>query len=252
MAKIYLEDIKKQCEELSWELLSNSYTNLDTEMNFRCPNGHEIITTYGRWRNTHKCPDCKKEESKDKEVEPDPNARGCTIAIDQALNTSGYAVFDGPRLIKSGTSTQTQFTQVEKMASVKQWVLQLCKEYNPTRVLIEDIQLEQNLTKGENGRFKDNGDNVIGVTTFKSLAQLQGVLLNAFFEQGIEVVVVFSGTWRKALCIKGRSRTDRKRSAQLKVKDWYGLVVSEDEAEAICMGRYGISGVLKKDELIQW
>ena len=54
--KIY----KKECKELSWILLSNSYTNLNTEMKFRCPNGHEIITTYGRWRNTHKCPDCKK------------------------------------------------------------------------------------------------------------------------------------------------------------------------------------------------
>lgn len=64
MAKIYLEDIQKECEELSWILLSNSYINLDTEMKFRCPNGHEITTTYGRWRNTHKCPDCKKEETK--------------------------------------------------------------------------------------------------------------------------------------------------------------------------------------------
>lgn len=252
MAKIYLEDIQKECKELSWILLSNSYTNLNTEMKFRCPNGHEIITTYGRWRNTHKCPDCKKIDSNDKEMMPDPNARGCTIAIDQALNISGYAVFEGPRLIKSGISTQTKSTQVEKMAGVKQWALQLCKEYKPDHVLIEDIQLEQNLTKGANGRFKDSGDNVIGVTTFKSLAQLQGVLLNLFFEQKIKVTVVFSGTWRKALCIKGKSRTDRKRSAQLKVWDWYGLTVSEDEAEAICMGRYGVSSALKKNELIQW
>nr|DAH17909.1 MAG TPA: Protein of unknown function (DUF723) [Caudoviricetes sp.] len=58
MAKIRIEDIQSEAKGLGWELLSETYKNLDTEIQFKCPKGHEITTTYAIWRVDHKCPIC--------------------------------------------------------------------------------------------------------------------------------------------------------------------------------------------------
>ena len=52
--------------------------------------------------------------------------------------------------------------------------------------------------------------------------------------------VVKPSTWREALHFK-QGRTERKelkRQAQAFVNDKYGMTVSEDEADAICIGEY--------------
>ena len=60
-----------------------------------------------------------------------------------------------------------------------------------------------------------------------------------------------SQVWRKGIGIKGRTRTDRKRSAQQFVKQEYDINVSEDEADAICLGRYGIKNCISP-KVIKW
>jgi Holliday junction resolvasome RuvABC endonuclease subunit len=100
------------------------------------------------------------------------------------------------------------------------------------RVVIEDIQLQN---------FEEENLNTIGVTTFKALAHLQGVLIDMFYEKKISYKVAHTGTWRSHCGIKGKSRADKKKSAQLLVKDIYQKEVTQDEADAICIGRYGIT-----------
>lgn len=47
MSKIKYEDIKKEVEQIGWELISENYKNLDDEMIFKCPEGH---TVYSSWK----------------------------------------------------------------------------------------------------------------------------------------------------------------------------------------------------------
>jgi transcription initiation factor IIE alpha subunit len=59
VAKLKYEDIKAEVESEGWKLLSDSYNNLKTQMNFQCPNGHENYFTMEYWRRHKQCPICK-------------------------------------------------------------------------------------------------------------------------------------------------------------------------------------------------
>jgi hypothetical protein len=58
----------------------------------------------------------------------------------------------------------------------------------------------------------DGGESA-AVTTYKKLAHLQGVLKNYCYENGVPYLIVPPATWRNFSNIKGKNRTDRKRSA---------------------------------------
>ena len=40
MAKLKIEDIRKDLEERGWKLISTEYKNLETELEMECPEGH--------------------------------------------------------------------------------------------------------------------------------------------------------------------------------------------------------------------
>lgn len=96
-----------------------------------------------------------------------------------------------------------------------------------------------------------DADGEENVLTFKILAQLQGVLKNYLYESGILYKVVPAASWRALSDIKGRNRTERKKSAQLKVEKLYGLSANVDAAEAILIGRWA-ANEHKTNDLIQF
>ena len=111
------------------------------------------------------------------------------------------------------------------------------KEWEPDFVGVENIQLQR---YGE--KYTD-----VQVKTFQTLANLQGVLFDTIFEACIDSDLVRSSEWRSYCGINdGDSHRDaKKKQAQAKVKIWYDINCSEDEADAICIGKY-FCGKLKK------
>lgn len=101
-------------------------------------------------------------------------------------------------------------------------------KWNPDEVVFEDIQLQ---------KF-DSEDEQESVLTYKKLAHLQGVLVNYVFEINLPFRIVPPATWRKYSEIKGKYRTDKKKNAQLKIKKLYDVNVTQDEADAILIGRW--------------
>ena len=104
---------------------------------------------------------------------------------------------------------------------IKNKVLQLIEDYNIDEVIFEDIQMQ--------------GGNV---TTFKALAEVFGVLNEVLEEHNIPNSAVLAVVWKSKLGIKGARREEQKRNAQKFVENKYGLKVSQDESEAICIGTY--------------
>lgn len=247
MSKFKIEDIRKECEEKNWGLLSKEYHNLDTELEMICPEGHKVYLTYRKWRAYHECPVCKKSPLKkvvEMKVIPKKAGQHRVLAIDQATGISGWAIFDGTDLIQFGTIQMTHATAVERIEAVRQWVASMIELWNPDRVAIEDIHLQ---------KFEKNfGYGNESVITFKTLAHLQGVLINYFYINGIKYDIIHSAKWREFCQIKGAHRSDKKRSAQLKIKEWYDVTVNQDEADAICIGKYEVDKVFKATHLIQW
>lgn len=147
------------------------------------------------------------------------------LALDQASRTSGWSVFDDDgSLVDSGTFTCAQDDFGERLYQITLSVEQLIAKYHITEVAIEDIQLQGSV-----------GNNVV---TYKKLAEVYGVLEEKLTEWKIPYQAVFSSTWKSSLGIKGRSRPEQKKNAQLYVQNTYDKKVSQDESDAICIGSY--------------
>lgn len=232
MAKFHIEDLKKEASMLNWTLLSDTYSNLDGELQYKCPNNHEITMSYRLWRENHNCPICAATNyvPAENKVAPKTGVKQRVLAIDDATHNSGWAIFDDNKLIKYGVFSTNQSTEVERISSIKNWLINMTSIWRPDIVVIEDIQLQTD----KDLRY-ETGENI---GTFKILAHLQGVLQNILFELHVPFETVYSSVWRKACNIKGKYRADKKKSAQLQVKEWFGIDVTDDAADAICIGKY--------------
>lgn len=232
--RLKYEDIKKEVEEAGWELISTSYSNLKTEMNFKCPEGHMNYISLEKWRRNYKCPTCTANPYKSDVSVTSTKKNGFRIlALDQASITSGWAIFDSDKLIAHGVWSSEGQHSVERISQTKGWMVNMILKWKPDLVVLEDIQLQK--FKSFTGEEQQED-----VTTFKKLAALQGVLKNYCFEAGIPYKTVYPATWRAYNEIKGKNRTDRKKNAQLKVKRFYDISVSNDEADAILIARWAV------------
>ena len=158
------------------------------------------------------------------------------LALDQATHTSGYAVFNNKNLIDYGSYVASGNDDIERSVDVKQWMISLIDQYEIDFVGLEGIQYQS----------------TAGVTTFETLARLQGILMAACHEQNITYYIIPPATWRSHCEVKGRSRTDKKRSMQTKVKEWFDITVSDDVADSIGIGKYTTDTYKKKVEIFNW
>ena len=243
MAKISIEDIREQLQLQGWELISDSYKNLDTELIYKCPEGH---TVYGPWklfRNKCECPVCKSNNLLQVENEIQPKGRNTIriLAIDQATHISGWSVFDNGTLVAYGKFQTTGKNEIERCNEVKMWLLSMIRSWRPDHVGLEGIQLQDSAY----GRK-------MGVTVFETLAHLQGILMEACYENQISYEICPPATWRHHCGVKGSTRSDRKRSMQLLVKKWYDVSVSDDESDAIGLGKYFSEHYMKNIVVENW
>lgn len=227
MAIINIETIQSNLPE-GWKLISTSYKNLDTELEFTCPVGHKVYNTWKRMRTRAECPICKEKQSLSENIIiPKPKGIYRTIAIDQATHINGYAIYDDKKLVKYGTFTARLTKEIERDDEIKMWLCSLISNWKPDLIALEGIQLQ---TEGKM--------HSMGVTTFETLARLQGILMEACFENKINFVICPTNTWRAHCKVKGQTRTDKKASMRLLAKEWHEVIVSEDEADAIGIGKY--------------
>lgn len=251
MAKIKIENIIQESCDLGWKLVSKEYKNLNTELEFLCPNQHIVLMSLKKWRAKHDCPICSNDSSllavtnKDFKIVPKTKGVKRILAIDDATGTTGWSIYDGEKLIAYGKQTIDDFDPIKRMAGMRAWLLNTINSWNPDIVGIEDIQLQ----KFYNPKTKQMD---AAVATYKVLAQLQGVLLVTLVEQKMNYTIVHSATWKSYCKINQKNRADQKRAAQLKVKDWHKENVTQDEADAICIGKYISEKYMKNFEMIDF
>lgn len=148
------------------------------------------------------------------------------LALDQSSRVTGWAVFEDGILSDSGTFSVTDQKTGQRLVKIKNKVLQLIEDYEIDEVIFEDIQLQSNVANN--------------VKTFKTLAEVFGVIYEALEKRNIPNSQVLATTWKSKLGIKGKRREEQKKNAQQFVWDTYGIQVSQDESDAICIGTYKI------------
>ena len=243
MSKIYIEDIRKELSQQNWKLISDTYVNLDTELTYECPEGHKVYVPWKKMRNKLVCPICKTNSliiQSDK-VLPKSNGVYRILTLDQATHSTGYAIFDNGALVYYGVFQTNLSTEIERFSLIKSWLISMITNWKPDYIGLEGIQY-QDEASGQK----------MGITVFQTLARLQGILMETCFSAKIPFEVCPTNTWRHACGVKGKSRVDRKRSMQLLVKKWYDITVSDDESDAIGIGRYLTSLVNKNTQAENW
>lgn len=146
------------------------------------------------------------------------------VSLDQALKTSGYAVYQDGKLITSGTfSIPANKPIEERLFNFWKELNNLYNTYDFDKLIFEDIQYQNN------------------AETHKKLAYVQASILLWAYNQNVKFEIYSPSHWRSILKDKCKisfckSRTEQKAIARQLVKDRFQIDVSEDEADAVCIG----------------
>lgn len=152
------------------------------------------------------------------------------LALDQALQTSGWAIFNNGDLIEYGTFKTKNFDPIEKrLHDIWNELNELADKYEFDYVFFEDIQQQRN------------------AETYKKLAYVQAaIFLWCYWIENVEYMILSPSHWRSLLKDKykvnfGKNRVEQKKAAQELIEQLYKLKVTQDEADAICIGLAGYS-----------
>ena len=150
------------------------------------------------------------------------------IALDQSTQISGYSIYKDGQLIDYGHLSPSGEYLLRIVKLVK-WLDNQIQNYSNDKitVLLEEIQLQS--TPDSKG--------LMNVETFKKLAHCQGALLAYLVDNKIDYNIIPSVTWKKKCGIKGRARAEQKKNAQLYVEKEFGIKATQDESDAICIGK---------------
>lgn len=243
MARIKIEDIRAELMQDNWKVISEEYVNLDTEMVFECSEGHKVYAPWKKIRQKRECPVCSANEFKnqDTKIIPKKKDKKRILALDQATRITGWAIFDGTQLTKYGKFETSSDDEIARDHEIKNWFISMINNWKPDVIGIEGIQLQE---KSEERKM--------GVTVFETLARLQGILMETAYSFNIPYRVCPTPTWRGHCGVKGRTRSDKKRSMQLLAKQWYDITLVDDEADAIGIGKYVSDTAGREVRMMNW
>ena len=146
------------------------------------------------------------------------------LALDQASITTGYAIFKDGKYSSHGKFSFDDHDIGMRLVKIRNKVLELIRENDITEIAFEDIQYQE--------RVMNN------VQTFKTLAEVYGVIQETLTELGLKYTIVSASTWKSTLGIKGANRPEQKRNAQQYVINTYNIKPTQDECDAICIGTH--------------
>ena len=244
MGTINIYSVQNALEADGWKLISDTYKNLKTPLEMICPAGHKQEQTFDNWRKHKMCDICMAGDPykvKKNKIPKKGQDVQRILALDAATNVTGYAIYDDKVLVGYGTfKTSSSLPATDRINQVKNWLKAALKEWEPDFVGIENIQLQ---------RYGAQATDV-QVKTFQTLANLQGVLLDTVFEACIDHELIYSKEWRSYCGVASgdQHRDSQKKQAQAKVKIWYDIDCTDDEADAICIGKY-FCGKLKSNKI---
>lgn len=156
------------------------------------------------------------------------------LALDQSIRITGWSIYDDRGKLKEcGKWTIPSDLPIgARLERFISYLNDLSENYNINKVFFEDIQMQ-------------NGN----VETYKKLAYTQAMILYWCEIHNKECEILSPSHWRAVLKQEykinfGRQRKEQKQAALCFVKEHFGKEVTEDEADAICLG---LAGIITKD-----
>lgn len=144
------------------------------------------------------------------------------LAYDQSTRCSGWCLFDGGEYVESGivNMSKSKLDTDERSFEMVKELWKIMRKYKPAHLVLEDCQKQTS------------------VSVLKTLMRLQGMLIGYAEAHGVEVHILLPVQWRKIMQFSQGPKVKR---AELKqqsidyVKEHYGLTVTDDESDAVCL-----------------
>lgn len=145
------------------------------------------------------------------------------LCADQSTRSSGWAYFENGKYIESGVVdlSKSKLDTDKRSFEMAKELWKIIRKYEPEHLVLEEVSQQSN------------------VKTVITLARLQGLILGYAEAHGVQVHILLPSQWRKALEYTQGPKVKR---AELKqqsidfVKEYFGLDLPEDEAEAVSIG----------------
>ena len=143
------------------------------------------------------------------------------LAFDQSTKISAYSWFLDGEYVEVGVIDLHKIKDTsERIRAMGVELGKVIEKYNPDKVVIEEVAQQSN------------------PLTLKLLARIQGVIIGFCAAHDIDTYIVEPSKWRSTLHFKigsGVKRAELKAQAISYVKNEYGVDLSEDSCEAICI-----------------
>lgn len=148
------------------------------------------------------------------------------LALDQSLQTTGWAIFDNQSLIAFNHWSIPSNRPIELRLNEIWGALNSVKnDYEPIdKIIFEDIQMQRG-----------------NAATYKKLAYVQAAIMMWCYNNDYKYEIFPASHWRKIIKDNfqvsfGKSRADQKMAAKEFVKKKFAVTATEDEADAILIG----------------
>lgn len=144
------------------------------------------------------------------------------IAFDQSSTITGFAVFEDGKYERSGVLAILRgYSSGSRLKQMMELICHTINSANANKVIIEDIYASKS------------------AGTAKMLAQLQGAIIYHCYINELELEIIAPTAWRKRLGFKQSRQVKRwalKKQAVDFIEEYCGKKVSDDEADAVCIG----------------
>ena len=148
------------------------------------------------------------------------------LALDLSTKASGIAIFDNDTLIHYECKTCVSSDTLTRINGMVNRIKEIWNKYHPTHVVIEDV-IPNDVHNNQ--------------SVYKALIYTQAAVVLAIHDLGGNPPIFYvSSEWRKAVGIhtgRGIKRDTLKQASIDLVKKEYGIDVSDDIADAICIGK---------------
>lgn len=144
------------------------------------------------------------------------------LSLDQSTRMSGFCCFENNQYIESGIidMSKSKLETDKRSFEMAKEIWKIIKKYKPDALVIENVQQQSN------------------PSTMIILARLAGMIIGYAEAHNVQVHILLPSQWRKVLGYSQGAKVKRQELKQQSinhVKEVYGLNLSEDECEAICI-----------------
>lgn len=148
------------------------------------------------------------------------------LALDQATVNTGWALISSEGVIEFGLiHADSKLPNEERLREMHSQIKRLIKKVKPSLVVMEAVQYQSNFA------------------TFGTLNNLQGVIMAEIFNNNLVFIIVPCSKWRSYCGIRGKRRIELKSNTRMYIADRYGIIASEDEADAIGIATWAIENI---------